>query len=57
MGDAGALARSQELLTTATGLDAAAETIKAGLADQSLADFTAKIAEYKEKFTAAAGSN
>jgi len=49
-GDSSQLAKSEELMKTATELDAVAETIKATLADQALTDFTAKMKEYKEKF-------
>ena len=54
-GDSSQLAKSEELMKTASELDAVAETIKATLTDQALTDFTAKMQEYKDKF-ASSGS-
>ncbi|HNY17935.1 MAG TPA: hypothetical protein PK542_06400 [Treponemataceae bacterium] len=44
--------KKAELVTVATGLDAAAETIKGTLKDQALTDFTASADSYKAKFAA-----
>lgn len=52
-GDTTLSAKSDELVTLAAGLDAAAETIKATLKDKDLEAFTAASADYKAKFAAA----
>ena len=56
-GDPSVMNKGNELLKTSSELDAVAETIKATLTGQELTDFTAKIQEYKDKFTAAAATN
>lgn len=56
-GDSSQLAKSEELMKTASELDAVAETIKGTLTDQALTDFTAKMKEYKDKFASSASAN
>jgi len=56
-GDSSQLAKSEELMKTASELDAVAETIKGTLADQALTDFTAKMQEYKDKFASSGSAN
>lgn len=56
-GDPSVMNKGNELLKTSSELDAVAETIKATLTAQELTDFSAKIQEYKDKFTAAAATN
>ena len=55
-GNSALMGRSQELVKAAADLDAVAETLKASLSGQALADFTAKAKEFKDKFAAAATS-
>ncbi|HWR11055.1 MAG TPA: hypothetical protein VN445_04500 [Rectinemataceae bacterium] len=56
-GDATQQAKNDELVKTASELDAVAETIKGTLTDQALTDFTAKAQEYKDKFASSASAN
>lgn len=56
-GDGTAMNKANELVKTASELDAVAETLKSSLSGQELADFTAKAKEYKGNFAIAATSN
>ncbi len=55
-GNPAALTEAENISKQADALNAAADSISAGLTGQAQTDFAAKVLEYKEKFKAAASS-